>query len=88
MKLASEKRYLIFVRPAGSLMWTQHCKPNGVPYTSFCPIKAFDDACDLSQATQYCAHVAEVKLRPEPDTCCNVTDWRRELLYDLASNEL
>ena len=85
MKLASKERYLIFVRPPGSRMWTQHMKAKGVPYVSFNPDQAFQEACNISEKGQYCTQVCKVELRPEIDTVLKATTHDLDKTYLVSS---
>ena len=81
MRLASKERYLIFVRPPGSRMWTQHMKENGNPYLSFSEEQALDDACKIVEEGKYCAHVAKVELKREIDTILKATTSGLDVTY-------
>lgn len=83
----SKTRFLIFVRPVGSLRWTQHVKQTGVPYVSFSEEQAFDDACKIAEGQRWCAHVAKVDLRQEPDEALRATASDLDATYFLPHTD-
>ena len=81
MKLASKQRYLIFVRPPGSRMWTQHMKKHGIPYTAFDAKEAMDTAIAISEGGKYCTQVCKVELKQEIDTELKATSHDYDTTY-------
>ena len=65
-------------------MWTQHVKPNGIPYVSFSEEQAFDDACKLAESQRWCAHVSSVELRSEVDDTLKATVTGLDVTYFLT----
>jgi hypothetical protein len=60
--------YLIFVRPPGSQMWTQHMKAQkGIPYTSYKRQEAEYEAVRVTCAKHYCTRVVPVEHPREID---------------------
>jgi hypothetical protein len=86
MKLPPKSRYLIFVRPVGSLTWTQHMKTSGVPYVAFNSDQAFEDACAIAENERTCTHVARVDIKSEPDEALRATDSTYAATYFLAAS--
>ena len=62
--------YLIFVRPPGSEMWTQHMKKaagGSIPYASYNRRKAEEEAMRVTIARHYCTRVVPIDHPREPD---------------------
>jgi hypothetical protein len=62
--------YIIFVRPPGSQMWTQHMKRTDtgpIPYTSYSADKANDEAIKICDQGKYCARVVAIDHPRETD---------------------
>ena len=87
MKLASKERFLIFVRPPGSRMWTQHMKSKGIPNVTFDADEAFRDACAISDEGKYCTQVSKVELRPQIDTEIKATAHDLDMTYIATKNQ-
>lgn len=59
--------YLIFVRPPGSGMWTQHMKGSNVPYTSYTREIAEREAVGVTVSKNYCTRVVPIEHPREVD---------------------
>lgn len=81
MRLASKERYLIFVRPPGSRMWTQHMKRHGIPYTAFNAEEAMEAAIAIAESQKYCTQVCKVELKQEIDTELKATSHDYDTTY-------
>lgn len=51
--------YLIFVRPPGSHMWTQHA-PQGIPFARYDKDQAEAEAISITESTKFCTRVVTV----------------------------
>ena len=60
--------YIIFVRPRGSEIWTQHMSDKRIPWRSNSPDKANEEAVTITNTTKYCARVASIRLPKLPDS--------------------
>jgi hypothetical protein len=54
--------YLIFIRPRGSITWTQHMNENGNPWRTGQPDKANEEAVTIANTSKYCARVVSIRL--------------------------
>lgn len=66
----SKYQYHIFVRPVGSLTWTQHmkpAKPHAVPFRTGTISIADAEACWLVNNHNYCAIVVPIELPQTED---------------------
>ena len=62
--------YLIFIRPPGSQMWTQHMKPTctgPIPWVSYVVDTANEEARRICDEGKYCARVVPVHHQREID---------------------
>ena len=60
--------YMIFVRPRGSSIWTQHMNERGNPWRGSHPDKANEEAVTIANTTKYCARVASIRVPKLPDS--------------------
>lgn len=60
--------YLIFVRPKGSSIWTQHINERGNPWRESHPDKANEEAVTIANKTKYCARVVSFRAPKLPDS--------------------
>lgn len=60
--------YIIFVRPPGSSMWTQHMKPGeGIPWVSYKMEEANKEADLVTLDMDYCTRVVSIEHPAEID---------------------
>lgn len=72
MTMTHRTFYLIFVRPPGSHIWTQHIKMphkgTAIPFTATTVLQANQEAMRVVETTRYCARVVTVNHPSEIDT--------------------
>lgn len=66
--MTSTTIYIIYVRPRGSVTWTQYMKSNGVPWRTSSTVEANKEAVIMANTTNYCARVVAVHLPESPDS--------------------
>jgi hypothetical protein len=60
--------YMIFVRPRGSSIWTQHININKNPWRASHPDKANEEAVTIANMTKYCTRVVSIRVPKLPDS--------------------